>query len=282
MIFARRPALLPTSVAPARTEQSRASRASRREQRRLAALRRTDSGRSVATLPTYKVEPGEDEEQILLKRLESGSEGGHEAPAYDAPAYDPSPRPEHPPTWSEIHGHDVERPGSPHSSTWSTATSSDSGSDDEEAEEAEARTARARRVVVGESSGRLLGSASLKKHLQRGASFRLSPAQSRMSSIRSVFTARTHQSSIGHARTGPAGDSVDRLLPRTQERHGDEDGNEGEEEALEAGDEAERPRSRGTPRASSRAAAARASGEVARSATERQHRNKKLQRKATA
>lgn len=234
-----------------------------REQRRLAALRRTESGTSVSTLPVYNPTPA-DEEQILLKRLETDT-------LSLAPTYDDTPWPEHPPTWSEIHGsghghrtmspaqmsptsptspssfrsgrgarsvpgsfavhsqlshaHSTHsapvrspsksptkspskspekypvRPSSAASSTWSVSTSSD--------EEEEVHTSRARRII-GESSAKLLGNSSLRRHLQRNASFRLSPANSRMSSIRSVFTARTHQPSHQH------GESTSALLP-TQE-----------------------------------------------------------------
>lgn len=221
----------------------------------------------MATLPMYKPDAAE-EEQILLKRLETDT-------LSLAPTYDDTPWPEHPPTWSEIHGssshghgrvtspmqmsptsptspssfryprgarsapgsvavhsalshahstHSApaprsptkspkspkspekypERPLSAASSTWSVSTSSD-----EEEDESEVRTSRARRII-GESSAKLLGNSSLRRHLQRNASFRLSPANSRMSSIRSVFTARTHQASHQH------GESTSALLP-TQE-----------------------------------------------------------------
>lgn len=219
----------------------------------------------MSTLPVYNPTPA-DEEQILLKRLETDT-------LSLAPTYDDTPWPEHPPTWSEIHGssghgHRVmspaqmsptsptspssfrfargarsapgsvavhsqlshahsthsaparspsksptkssksmspekypARPSSAASSTWSVSTSSD--------EEEEVHTSRARHII-GESSAKLLGNSSLRRHLQRNASFRLSPANSRMSSIRSVFTARTHQPSHQH------GESTSALLP-TQE-----------------------------------------------------------------
>lgn len=219
----------------------------------------------------YKTDPG-DEEQILLKRLETDT-------LSLAPTYDDTPWPEHPPTWSEIHGssghghgrvtspaqmsptsptspssfrppraarsapgsvavhsalshaHSTHsapvfhpqprspespkspekcpaRPGSAASSTWSVSTSSDE-------DDSEVRTSRARRII-GESSAKLLGNSSLRKHLQRNASFRLSPANSRMSSIRSVFTARTHQPSHPHATHQP-GESTSALLPAQEE-----------------------------------------------------------------
>lgn len=140
------------------------------------------------------------------------SHASHADSTHSAPVYAPSPRrPDSPGSQKSPEKPKPIRSRSADSSTWSISTSDDE--DDTNGYEGnEAHTSRAWRII-GESSAKILGNTSLRRHLQRNASFRLSPANSRMSSIRSVFTARTHQSSMHQA----GGESTNALLPAQEE-----------------------------------------------------------------